>query len=185
MRESRAVWVYNGDFTSKKTSVPWELEIMTIEGENIHMGYHLWMNTWNSCSNGFVFTKHLCLGSCNYCRSGNFHVYAKIIVVLSFYGFVRSAKFFLMVDDCNIDERLESSRRLVYYQVSGEPGIAGCDCPSAIYFGGGGWLVHKLIHWSSWHNFVFHVLNFRSWSQTRNFPDLRYCTNLLLQDTST
>ena len=53
-----------------------------------------WVNTWNSCSNGFVFTKHLCLGSCNYCRSGNFHVYAKIIVVLNFCGFVRSAKFF-------------------------------------------------------------------------------------------
>ena len=25
-----------------------------------------------------------------------------------------------------MDERLESSWRLVYYQVSGEPGIAGC-----------------------------------------------------------
>ena len=40
-----------------------------------------------------------------------------------------------MVDDCNMDERLESSWRLVYYQVSGEPGIAGCSRRSDIYFG--------------------------------------------------
>ena len=33
---------------------------------------------------------------------------------------------FLTIDDCNMDERLESSWRLVYYQVSGEPGITGC-----------------------------------------------------------
>ena len=33
-------------------------------------------------------------------------------------------EIFLTVDDCNMDECLESSWRLVYYQVSGEPGIA-------------------------------------------------------------
>ena len=36
----------------------------------------------------------------------------------------RGVKF--MVDDYNVDECLESSWCLVYYQVSGEPGIAGC-----------------------------------------------------------
>ena len=34
-----------------------------------------------------------------------------------------------------MDERLESSWRLVYYQVSGEPGIAGCSRRSDIYLG--------------------------------------------------
>ena len=34
---------------------------------------------------------------------------------------------FLTVDDCNTDKFLESSWDLVYYQVSGEPGIAGCS----------------------------------------------------------
>jgi len=38
-----------------------------------------------------------------------------------FCGFVRT------IDDCNMDERLESSWGLVYYQVSGEPYIAGCS----------------------------------------------------------
>ena len=38
----------------------------------------------------------------------------------------------LTVDDCNMDERLESSWRLVYYQVSGEPGIARCSRRSDI-----------------------------------------------------
>ena len=35
-------------------------------------------------------------------------------------------EIFLMVDDYNMYMRLESSWRLVYYQVLGEPGIAGC-----------------------------------------------------------
>ena len=45
-------------------------------------------------------------------------------------------EIFLTVDDCNMDERLESEfLALVYYQVSGEPGIAGCSCRSDIYLG--------------------------------------------------
>ena len=44
-------------------------------------------------------------------------------------------QFFLMIDDYNMDERLESSWHLVYYQVSGEPGIAGCSRRSDIYLG--------------------------------------------------
>ena len=33
----------------------------------------------------------------------------------------------LTVDNYNMDDHLESSWCLVYYQVSGEPGIAGCS----------------------------------------------------------
>ena len=54
---------------------------------------------------------------------------------LNFRGFVRSANFFLTVDDSSMDERLESSWRLVYFQASGEPGIAGCSRRSDIYLG--------------------------------------------------
>ena len=57
----------------------------------------------------------------------------KIFVLLNFRGFVRSTNFFLTTDDYNMDERLESSYRLVYYRVSGEPGIAGCSRRSDIY----------------------------------------------------
>ena len=46
-------------------------------------------------------------------------------MVLNFCGFVQSAKF-LMVDGYSVDERLESFYCLVYYQISGEPGSAGC-----------------------------------------------------------
>ena len=45
---------------------------------------------------------------------------------------------FLTIGDYNMDELLESFFHLVYYQVSGEPGIAGCSCRSEIYLGGGG-----------------------------------------------
>ena len=41
-------------------------------------------------------------------------------------------EIFLTVDDCNMDKRLESSWHLVYYQVSGEPGIAHCSRRSDI-----------------------------------------------------
>ena len=40
-----------------------------------------------------------------------------------------------MIDKYNMDKHLESSYRLVYYQVSGEPGIAGCSRRSDIYPG--------------------------------------------------
>ena len=58
----------------------------------------------------------------------------KIFVLLNFRGFVQSPKF-LTVDNYNMDERLQSSFHLVYYQVSGEPGIAGCSRRSDIYPG--------------------------------------------------
>ena len=42
-------------------------------------------------------------------------------------------KNFLTVDDCNMDECLETCWRLVYYQVSGEQGIARCSRRLDIY----------------------------------------------------
>ena len=55
--------------------------------------------------------------------------------VVKFSRFRLIREIFLTVDDCNVDERLESSSRLVYYQVSGEPGIAPCSRRSDIYPG--------------------------------------------------
>ena len=67
-----------------------------------------------------------------------------------------------------MDERLESTWHLVYYQVSGEPGIACYGRRSDIYLVECG-LAHKLIHWSSPRNFIFRVFNFRGLSQLRNY----------------
>ena len=55
--------------------------------------------------------------------------------VVKFSQFHSILEILLMVDDCNMDEHLESSWRLVYYQVSGEPGIACCSRRSDIYPG--------------------------------------------------
>ena len=65
-----------------------------------------------------------------YRRSGNFRVKnnsREIFRVDKFSRFRSIREIFLTVDDCNMDERLESSWRLVYYQVSGEPEIARCS----------------------------------------------------------
>ena len=51
--------------------------------------------------------------------------------VVKFSRFRSIREFFLTVDDCNVDKRL----RLVYYQVSGEPGITRCSRRSDIYLG--------------------------------------------------
>ena len=51
----------------------------------------------------------------------------KIFRVDKFSRFRSIRKIFLTVDDCNMDERLESLRLLVYYQVSGKPGITHCS----------------------------------------------------------
>ena len=59
----------------------------------------------------------------------------KIFRVLKFSQLRSIRKIFLMVDDCSMDELLESSWHLVYYQVSGEPGNAGCSRRSDIYLG--------------------------------------------------
>ena len=65
-----------------------------------------------------------------YRRSGNFHVKNNSRENFRVVKFLRSRsirEIFLTVDNCNIDKRLESSWRLVYYQVSGEPGITCCS----------------------------------------------------------
>ena len=55
-------------------------------------------------------------------------------MLLNFCGFIRFVDFFFFkIDEYNMDEHLESSWRLVYYQVSGEQGIAGCSHRSDIY----------------------------------------------------
>ena len=51
----------------------------------------------------------------------------KIFRVDKFSRFRSIREIFLTVDDCNMDERLESLWLLVYYQVSGKPGIARCS----------------------------------------------------------
>ena len=71
-----------------------------------------------------------------YCRSGNFHVKNNLrenFRVVKFSRFRSICEIFLAVDYYNMDEHLESSWRLVYYQVSGEPGIARCSRQSDIY----------------------------------------------------
>ena len=47
--------------------------------------------------------------------------------VVKFSGFHSIRNFFLTIDDCNTDKLLKSFWHLLYYQVSGEPGIAGCS----------------------------------------------------------
>ena len=54
-------------------------------------------------------------------------IHVKIFRVDKFLRFRSIRKIFLTVDNCNMDERLESLWLLVYYQVSGEPGIARCS----------------------------------------------------------
>ena len=69
----------------------------------------------------------VCVVYRKYRRSGNFHVKNNSRENFRVVKFSRSRsihEIFLTVDDCNMDERLESSWRLVYYQVSGEPEIA-------------------------------------------------------------
>ena len=53
-------------------------------------------------------------------------IHVKIFRGVKFSWFCSICKNFLAVDDYNVDECLESFWCLVYYQVSGEPGIAGC-----------------------------------------------------------
>ena len=65
--------------------------------------------------------------------------------VVKFSRFHSIHEIFLMVDYCNMDKCLESSWRLVYYQVSGAPGIARCSRRSDIYLVECG-LARKLIH---------------------------------------
>ena len=51
----------------------------------------------------------------------------KIFRVDKFLRFRSIREIYLTVADCNMDERLESLWLLVYYQVSGKPGIVRCS----------------------------------------------------------
>ena len=93
----------------------------------------------------------------------------KNFCVIKFLRFRSIREIFLRVDNYNMDERLESFWRLVYYQVSGEPGIAGYSHWSDIYLRGVWTCACKLMHWSSPCNFIFCVLNFRGWSRPQNY----------------
>ena len=55
--------------------------------------------------------------------------------VVKFSRFRLIGEIFLTIDDHNMDKRLESSYRFVYYRVSGEPGITGCSHQLEIYPG--------------------------------------------------
>jgi len=85
---------------------------------------------------------------CAYRRSGNFRVKnnsRENFRVDKFSRFRSIREISFTVDDCNMDERLESLWFLVNYQVSGEPGIACCSRLSDIYLGECG-LARKLVH---------------------------------------
>ena len=96
------------------------------------------------------------------------------IICVQIFRVVKISRFrpiceiFLTVADYNMDKRLKISYCLVYYQVSGEPRIAGCT--SIWHLPRGGWTcTRKLIHWSSPCKFNFRVLKFRGWSRPRNY----------------
>ena len=99
-------------------------------------------------------------------------IHMKNFRVIKFSQFCLIREIFLTVDGCDKDERLESSWHFVYYQVSGEPGIAGCSRRSDIYFGECGLVHASLFTDHRCRNFIFRVLNSRGWSRPRNFPDL-------------
>ena len=84
-----------------------------------------------------------------YRKSGNFHIKnnsRENFRVVKFSRFRSICEIFLTVDNYNMNERLESFYRLVYYQVSAEPGIAGCYSSrrSDIYPGGCGFVCASL-----------------------------------------
>ena len=80
-----------------------------------------------------------------------------LTILLDIFLHLSREEFLLTVDCCNTEEHLESSWRLVYYQVSGEPRIARCSCQSDIYLRECVFAC-KLIHWSSPHNFIIFVV---------------------------
>ena len=77
-------------------------------------------------------------------------------------------EIFLTVHDCNMDERLESSWRLVYYQVSGEPGIARCIVVDRT-FNSGSVDLRASLFTDHRRVILFFAFNFRGWSRQRNY----------------
>ena len=69
-------------------------------------------------------------------------IHIKKFCVEKFSQFHSIREIFLTVNGYNMEEDLESSDCLVYYQISGEPGITGCSYRSDIYLGGCGLRAH-------------------------------------------
>ena len=139
---------------SVEWTIAWNGDLLNAMGTCSMQYGDFGINTWICTIDQEIFTlKIICVK--NFC-----------VVKFSWFRSIR--KKFLTVDYCNMDEHLESSWRLVYYQVWGEPGIAHCSRRSNIYLVECG-LARKLIHWSSPRHFIFHVFNFRSWSRLRNY----------------
>ena len=101
-------------------------------------------------------------------------IFALKIIRVKFFRVDKFSRFrsireiLLTVDDCNMDERLESLWLLVYYQVSGKLGIARCSHRSDIYLGECG-LARKLIHGSWPRNLFFACLIFAVGSTAKLF----------------
>ena len=94
-------------------------------------------------------------------------IHMKNFRVIKFSWFRSIREIFLTVDDCSMDKRPESSWCLVYYQVSGEPGIACCSHWSDIYLGECGLACASFTDHRRIILFLC-VLNFHSWSRPRN-----------------
>ena len=87
----------------------------------VRKGY---VGAWERCheeAHSTCKTYHTDTTHKQYRRSGNFCVKNNSREKFSRFRSIR--EIFLTVDDCNMDERLESLWLLVYYQVSGKPGI--------------------------------------------------------------
>ena len=98
-----------------------------------------------------------------YRRSGNFHVKHNLrekFVFLNFHCFIWSTKFFwrltiaIWMSAWEVPTGLLPATRRAKKQ-----DIYPVECG----------LAHKLIHWSLLRNFIFRVLNFRSWSRPQNY----------------
>ena len=94
-------------------------------------------------------------------------------------------KIILMVDNCNMDEHLESCWRLVYYQVSGEPRIAPVVVDQTFTLGSVDLCAslfidhHRIILFFAC--LIFAVdLDREITLNSENFPDLRYVWSFLL-----
>ena len=92
----------------------------------------------------------------------------KNFVLLKFTWFHSICEIFITVDNCNMEERLESSLRFVYYQASGDPRIAGCSCWLDIYLRECGLTCGSLFT-DHHHVILFFTLYFHSWFWPRNY----------------
>ena len=76
------------------------------------------------CLHSYIIVVDLKFMLLSYHVSGYFYI--KNNSCKTYSRFLLVCKFFSMVDCYNMDEHLECSYHLIYYQVSGELGITGC-----------------------------------------------------------